>query len=209
MNEWLPYQNGAQLYASVGEDDPIWRARQRDRFLQLLKGRTVADIGCGPGFDLAAFAQHGLTTVGIDGAQAMLDEAAQRSPQSTLCNLDLRAPLPQPVDGIWSMFALLHLPESELAGCFDHWKNALFQGGALALGLVESPITGYREVDNWLGQSVPGVFYYHSTAVIETLLEKAGFHIEEIRFEQPLRYKGGVYDEFRLKAYVIFATRKT
>jgi SAM-dependent methyltransferase len=208
MREWLPYQQAAALYASAGEDDPTWRERQRARFVALVKGRIVADLGCGPGYDLAAFAVLGLDTVGIDGAQAMLNLSAQRSPATRLFNCDLRAPLPVTMDGIWSMFTLLHLPPFELPAIFQHWREALTTNGALALGLVESPLVEFREVQSWLDQKgLPSPFYYHRALALQALLEETGFVIEEVRNETPERYRGGAYDEFQLSAYVIFATR--
>jgi hypothetical protein len=137
----------------------------------------------------------------------MLDLVAQHSPTTVLFNRDLRSPIPEPVDGLWSMFALLHLPPGDVPGCFENWRSALNGKGALALGLAESAITEVREVQNWLGlESQTCTFFCHRASTIRDALLKAGFQVKNTYFETPSRYRGGVYDEFKLSPYVVFAT---
>lgn len=93
MNERACYENGAEVYASAGEDDPAWRRRQREEFASMLTGSTVADLGCGAGYDLAAFDAMDLRTVGVDGSTLCLKGSwpvvmaphspATRSPRSS------------------------------------------------------------------------------------------------------------------------------
>lgn len=209
MNEWACYEASAGLYASVGEDDPAWREHYRRRLAEMLPKRpaavTIADVGCGVGYDLAAFAAMGLNTVGIDGSAAMLQLAAGRSPASMLLNQDLRRPWQPCVDGIWSMFALLHLPECDLPACLRAWRESLADDGALMLGSAQSDLVATRRVEGWLDQPLPCVFYYHTCEIVQQLLRTSGFHVCDAEYNTPARYRGGVYDEFKLKAYVITA----
>jgi SAM-dependent methyltransferase len=205
INESACYEAGAELYAEAGEDDPDWRERHRADFSRMLNGPTVADMGCGPGFDLAAFAAMGLKTVGIDGSAALLKFAARNSPASLLIHQDLRLPLGRKVDGLWSMFALLHIPEPDLVNCLKAWRQSLPPGAPLMLGLVESGVLAARQVDGWLDQPVPCVFYYHTAERVQGLLATAGFSVVSSLYDTPKRYQGGVYNEFKLSAYVICA----
>jgi SAM-dependent methyltransferase len=205
MEEWECYEAGADQYAAAGEDDPAWRRRHRLNFLHMLSGSVVADLGCGPGFDLAAFAALGLKTVGVDGSKEMLRIAARNSPTSELINQDLRHALANQVDGLWSMFSLLHLPESDLVTCFRAWRGSIASNGPLMLASAESSVLEKREVSDWLGQPLPCVFYYHPSQLVQHLLSIAGFRIESAEYDTPSRYRGGVYDELKLRAYVISA----
>jgi SAM-dependent methyltransferase len=209
MEEWRCYEAGAAMYASAGEDDPAWRRAYRFRFANLLPNRpsspTIADAGCGVGTDLAAFAAMGLATIGIDGSAAMLHLAGGQSPNSTFLHQDLRQSWQPLVDGVWSMFALVHLPQSDLTLCLQAWRASVTKDAALMLGLVESEIVASRQVANWLDQSLPCVFHYHRCQDVQLLLEHVGFHVCNAEFSTPACYRGGIYDEFKLKAYVITA----
>jgi predicted TPR repeat methyltransferase len=205
MNEWDCYEAGAEVYSAAGEDDPAWRQRHRARFVSMLHGSVVADLGCGPGFDLAAFAALGLQTVGVDGSAAMLKIAARNSPSSMLANQDLRRSLGHRVDGLWSMFALLHIPETDLAKCFGEWRQSVTDDGPLMLALVESEVLQTREVSGWLGQQIPCTFYYHRSACVQEMLSSNGWKIVSAVQDTPECYRGGHYDELKLSAYVITA----
>jgi len=205
MESWECYEAGAEEYAAVGEDDPAWRRRHRERFSRMLRGTVVADLGCGPGYDLAAFAASGLQTVGVDGSAAMLRIAARNSPSSVLINQDLRHSLRRPVDGLWSMFALLHLPEPDLFTCLGSWRGSLARGDPVMLGFAESELMEMREVSGWLGQPNSCIFYYHRWRRVQELLESSGYRIDSAVDDTPERYRGGVYEELKLKCYVIGA----
>jgi SAM-dependent methyltransferase len=211
MDEWACYEAGAEVYASAGEDDPAWRGRWRERFAQRVgDGATVADIGCGPGYDLAGLAAMGLRTVGVDGSGAMLRIAGRTSPASVLVEQDLRRGLPggMKVDGVWSMFALVHMPGEELLACLRAWKESIVPGGVVMIGLVESGVTGRRTVEGWLGQAgVSCVFHYHRRERVSEVMEEAGYVVEEVVGDTPACYRGGVYEELKLGAYVISGRR--
>jgi SAM-dependent methyltransferase len=206
MPEWDCYDAGAETYAAAGEDDPAWRQRQRAAFAAMLAGgHVVADLGCGPGLDLAAFAAMGLETIGVDGSAAMLAIAARNAPASRLLREDVRRPLPACADGLWSMFTLLHLPESDLPACFTAWRGSVGRDTPLALGLVESEILRTRDVPNWLGQGRTCRFYYYPAACVRDWLIAAGWAVTDVVHDTPACYRGGVYDELKLSAYVIRA----
>ena len=193
MSEWSCYEAGAETYAAAGVDDPVWRQRHRTSFSGLLRGSVVADLGCGPGYDLAAFAALGLQTVGVDGSAAMLRIAATNSPSSQLFNHDLRLPLELQVHGLWSMFALLHVPEPDLVTCFRAWRQSIARDGPLMLGLVESDRLQTRESSGWLGQPTSCVFHYHRSAhprsIVEHRVEDHQYHARYSRMlpRRPLR----------------------
>jgi hypothetical protein len=109
------------------------------------------------------------------------------------------------VDGIWSVFALLHIPPQDLATCFQAWRQNLAPGTPLILGLVDSNLIHTREVHGWLQQSTPCRFYYHRPGYVAQLLKRAGYTILDCVEDTPPCYTGGHYDELELSAYIITA----
>jgi SAM-dependent methyltransferase len=65
----------------------------KQRFRKL-NGEKVLDLGCGYGWYTDYFSRIGGNVVGIDGAEAMLDIARNRSPAGSFVLADITRPLP-------------------------------------------------------------------------------------------------------------------
>ncbi|MBK5305129.1 MAG: class I SAM-dependent methyltransferase [Frankiaceae bacterium] len=96
-------------------------------------GGIVADLGCGPGRDLAALRDAGVRALGVDLSPGML--AVARGRGVDVVQGDLRRP---PIrDGslgaIWSSAALLHVPRADVANTLAAWHALLRPGGLLGL----------------------------------------------------------------------------
>jgi SAM-dependent methyltransferase len=100
-------------------------------------GGLVADLGCGPGRDVALLREYGRRAVGVDLSSGMLALAATRAP-GVLALGDLRAlPLRDGCcDGIWSSYALLHLDDAGLAQALREAHRVLRPGGTASLVLA-------------------------------------------------------------------------
>jgi SAM-dependent methyltransferase len=106
----------------------------RDFFAESLPpGSLVADLGCGPGRDLAALRRVGLRVVGVDLSSGMVAKAY--SDNLAVARGDLRRlPLrPHVFDGLWSSASLLHVVEAETAATLQAWRDLLRPGGLLGL----------------------------------------------------------------------------
>ena len=89
-----------------------------DALLENLEGPSphdVLDLGCGPGRDLIALTARGCNGVGLDGAEAFVSLARERSGcevwQQDFLGLDLP---PERFDGIFANASLFHVPSQEL-----------------------------------------------------------------------------------------------
>ncbi|MEO8204122.1 MAG: class I SAM-dependent methyltransferase [Betaproteobacteria bacterium] len=93
---------------------------------------TILDFGCGPGRDLAAFAQHGHVAIGLDGAESFAAMARQHSGcevwRQDFLKLDLP---PDKFDGVFANASLFHVPAQELPRVLRELHATLKPGGTL------------------------------------------------------------------------------
>jgi len=174
------YDRMAQEYARQWFDAPVVEPHL-DRFIPLVRNRgPVADIGCGPGRDLAYLLRHGVPAIGLDLSKGMLEEARRRAPQGVFILADQRH-LPfqsQSLAGIWDCASLLHLPRTDLLSALSECARVL-RHGYLFLALKEG--AGEEWVRGASGQA--RFFTYHQASEIQAALERAGFEVAELTHE--------------------------
>lgn len=125
----------AVITAGVSAEFAAFRAR----FRELLADRAVvADLGCGPGRDLAWLRDNALRVVGVDLSAGQLKIAAERG--GPVVQSDLRSPpfADESLNGIWSSAALLHVPTAQTGETLRAWRRLLMPGGVLALSTTTS-----------------------------------------------------------------------
>src|SRR5262245_1081601 len=168
-------------------------------------GMRLLDICCGPGHACAQAAARGLTTVGVDFAPAMVDEA-----QALFPNLDFRvgdaevlAFPDESFDAAVCPFGLLHLAHPERGLSEAH--RVIKPGGAYAFtvwctpekaqlfGLLMDAVAAQSDAMNALPPG-PSFFHFSDPAMGADALERTGFRDVTVR-ELPLVYEGPSTDE--------------
>jgi 2-polyprenyl-6-hydroxyphenyl methylase/3-demethylubiquinone-9 3-methyltransferase len=107
------------------------------------------DVGCGSGYFSRLLARHGLTVVGYDGSEAMVDEARSAARDADLSDsiefhlVPTVESIPQPdasVDGCLCLNVLEYL--SRPFDCLDEMVRVLKPGGLLVLSVphAQSPV---------------------------------------------------------------------
>jgi ubiquinone/menaquinone biosynthesis C-methylase UbiE len=127
------------LFRFFGFDIPAWR-KEAVEALQLERGATVVDMGCGTGLNFpliqASIGPEG-RLLGVDLSQAMVDQAQRRVAAHRWQNVELtvgdaaRFTYPARLDGVLSTFALILVPECRQAVC--NASQALAPGGHLVV----------------------------------------------------------------------------
>jgi len=117
--------------------------------LNLKKGDTVVEIGCGTGLNFSLLRKQvgpNGNIIGVDLTPEMLEEADKRIRRNgwqnvTLVQTDAAVyPFPEQIDGIISTFALTLVPE----------YNRIIQKGAAALSLgARFVIVDFKKPDKW------------------------------------------------------------
>lgn len=129
------YRKRAKHYDKSGISGlESWR-KQAVALLNLKRGDTVVDIGCGTGLNFVplheAVGEEG-KIIGVDLTDAMLDQARRRVVEHGWRNIELvqsdatQYTFPDHVDGIISAFALSFIPDSKLV--IENGSKALAPG---------------------------------------------------------------------------------
>jgi SAM-dependent methyltransferase len=148
-----------------------------DRFLALLDGDRVLDVGCGPGWETASFGERGYDAIGIDLTPAFLDIATDAAPTESFARMDMRR-LGfgcQTFDGLWSCASFLHVPRSDAHSTLAEFHRVLRPGGVLALAVKQGD--GERTGNTY--ENDERQFTLYSVDDIHGKVKTAGFTIEE------------------------------
>jgi cyclopropane fatty-acyl-phospholipid synthase-like methyltransferase len=149
-------------YDAIGERYHSWshasevRLGVVQRVLQLLPaGRTVVDLGCGPGDPATRLlgAQHHV--IGVDLSVGQLSIARRLAPRASLVQADLAdlSLRPSSVDAVVSFYALGHLASEQHVPLITRIGGWLRPGGLL---LTSAPLTPGDDLDDdWLGVRMP------------------------------------------------------
>jgi len=113
---------------------------QLTKFMNMLPGKKILDVGSGSGRDVKYFLDEGFEPIGIDISQKMINESKKRvSKKSIFKKMDFRKLKfkTESFDGIWSMLSLIHTPKEEIKKVFEGFNKILVQRGVLFLAVIE------------------------------------------------------------------------
>ncbi len=178
------YEASAAAWAGRGFDhfriEPTVR-----RFAAMVEksgsGRTVLDLGCGPGFHGGILRAHGLDVVGLDITMAMLRIARLRLGQpGTLVQGDARClPLRHgSLAAVWAMASLLHLPKAQVGQALDGVNSVLTAGGVFASAMKEGDQDAFDGPRAGASVAAPRYFAHYRQPEWTKLLAAAGFVVE-------------------------------
>jgi SAM-dependent methyltransferase len=135
------YDDVAAMYADANREVPDSVRESLERFLVGLPARAiVADVGCGPGRDLAQLRARGVRAFGFDLSWGMLRSgAATGVVQTNMTKLPVGTAA---LDGIWCAAAFLHVPRELGAKALSEFARAVRSGGVLHLSVAEGNAEG-------------------------------------------------------------------
>jgi SAM-dependent methyltransferase len=108
----------------------------------------VLDVGPGPGWESAAFADHGFETVAVDLTRSFLEQTRAREAAVGTVRGDMRA-LPFAdgrFAGLWACASLLHVPREDVPATLAGFERVLTPGG-IAVVSVQRERAGNRAED--------------------------------------------------------------
>jgi SAM-dependent methyltransferase len=141
-------------------------------------GGVVADVGCGPGRDVALLRTQGFRVIGIDLSLGQL--RANGLPgvvQADMLQLPLRA---GSADAIWCQAALLHIPRTAVPAVLAEFARAVRTGGEVYLCVLEGDGEGF-EVASKYRSDRRRWFTLHREPDLVALLTAAGFAVHQMR----------------------------
>jgi SAM-dependent methyltransferase len=114
-----------------------WKVDERDRFTTLLVragARSLLDVGPGVGRDSLHFAEHGLAVRAVDLSPAMVERCRAKGIDAVVGDVTRLDPALGPVDAVWSLNCLLHVPDVLMGPTLAGLHDVLVPGGLFYLG---------------------------------------------------------------------------
>jgi SAM-dependent methyltransferase len=187
------YEVVAKAYAAQFFDELSRKPFDRqllDAFAADCEGRgTVLDIGCGPGHIARYLSERGANAAGVDFSPAMVDLARTLNPGMEFNTGDMHAleVADGSLAGVVAFYSVIHIPRPEVAGVLAGFRRALVQDGRLLLSVHGG--TGSIHRDEFLGHPVPFEATLFSLGEIVSLVESAGFWVDEARQRRPYEFE--------------------
>ena len=107
------------------------------RFLSLLGGPKILDIGSGPGRDSAFFKSKGYSPLCIDIAKEMIKICQERGLASCLMDIESLGFQDNSFNGAWAYTSLLHMPKLNFPKTLEEIQRILIPEGILYIGMKE------------------------------------------------------------------------
>jgi ubiquinone/menaquinone biosynthesis C-methylase UbiE len=109
-----------------------------DKFINLLPGKKVLDVACGPGHDTDYLTKKGFDCLGVDLAERMIEIAKQNYQGKfkimNFFNLDFKDDF---FDGLWCSSVFVHVAKKDLFQLLGNFKRMLKNEGILGLITVK------------------------------------------------------------------------
>ncbi|MBP9771953.1 MAG: class I SAM-dependent methyltransferase [Candidatus Pacebacteria bacterium] len=175
------YDKGAVEYHADNQRNEMLQPHIA-RFLSLIPGKKILDLGCGSGRDAKIFLENSVEYTGVDASQGMLDHARQFTGKADcflladFSNLSFPA---ESFDGIWASAVLLHAEKKELAKILKNLHEILKIGGIgfITLKPKKNIDEGMIAQEKWGG--IERYFSFYDIEEFSLYLKEAGFSIIE------------------------------
>lgn len=133
------YQINAEKYAQKRLGYQTDSERFLKKFIKLLPGNKVLEIGFGLGFDANWFVANNIFYIGVEPVKTFYEKLKKDLPQAKLINRDIRkVNFPKgSFDGVYAMASLLHFNNKDIEDLILQISNWLRPGGLLFVTLKE------------------------------------------------------------------------
>jgi len=119
------------------------------KFINLLRGKCILDVGCGGGDHSLYFKSQGLKPYCIDLSEEMIKLCKEKGLKSEVMdmeNLDFKK---ETFEGIWAVTSLLHAPKSKMRKVANDLHKILKQDGILNVCVKEGEGESYDQKERF------------------------------------------------------------
>lgn len=108
-----------------------YKRTEFSRFIQLVNGKRILDLGCGGGQHALYFKQNGLDVRCIDLSKGMVEICKGKGLNAEIMDIEDLNFKDNSFDGIWAATSLLHVPKNKLKGVLTKICSMLSSEGIL------------------------------------------------------------------------------
>ena len=199
MNVRKSYDSAAEAYAEHLADELTQKPLDRhllNRFAEEVRGRgLVADLGCGPGHVARYLHEQGVSVLGLDLSEQMIQVARRLHPGiefrvGDMTRLDLSDGA---LAGVVAFYAIVHFTPAELDAVLSEIRRVLAPGGAALFSFhIGDEVV---HVEDLFGATVDLDFRFHVPKDVTDALLRAGLQVREHTEREP--YDGAEYPSRR------------
>lgn len=168
------YDNSVQAFTS--NTKALHPQEQVKKFLSVLPGKKILDLGCGPGRDAQIFVEQGFEVTRVDISPKMIEMARSKVDAQFFVmdmeNLDFPA---NSFDGVWASASLLHIPKKRILQVFKDLYVLLVEEGVFYLSLKKGTGEGLQSDPRY--GDVQKFWSFFEKEEIEEILKQADFKI--------------------------------
>ncbi|MBR9683779.1 class I SAM-dependent methyltransferase [Candidatus Woesearchaeota archaeon] len=188
-------QNARELSEKFKELMNLKR-REFQRFIDLLQGKKILDLGCGSGDHSLYYKNKGLDVTSIDLSEEMLELCKEKGLNTYLMDIENLEFKSESFDGIWAVTSLLHIPKSRLTEVIKNLNLLLKSEGILYVCVKEGK--GEKLIADQ-SKNTQRFFAFWEEGELKKLFEKYFILIENKR----VQFKNTVFLQvfFRKKLY--------
>jgi SAM-dependent methyltransferase len=143
-----------------------------ERFLGMINGKKILDLGAGPGNHAAYFKSCGYDVTCFDISEEMLRLCREKGLNSVKGDIE-KIDFVEEFDGIWAYASLLHVPKNKVADVLNKMAKATKKDGVIGIALKEGKGEDYEEDERYPGTK--RWFSYYQQEELESLFDEAGF----------------------------------
>lgn len=140
------YDATAEQFASnVAQLAPV---ESIQKFIGLLPPKArILDIGCGSGRDAKLFTENGVSVLGMDFSQSLINIAKINAPLAEFKEMDIETALfpASSFDGAWAAISLSHIPKKILPSVLKNIHSLLKPEGHFYLSIKKGCGEGLEE----------------------------------------------------------------
>jgi SAM-dependent methyltransferase len=147
------------------------------KFIKLLKGKKILDLGCGNGRDLEFFCNKNFDAIGVDYSKELIKKAKNRIKNIRILEMDFLKKLKfknDTFDGIWACGSLLNVPKKSLDRILLELKRVLKNKGILFISVKEGK--GERMVKDDYGECSRFFSFFKKQELVNKL-RNIGFNL--------------------------------
>lgn len=119
------------------------RRQEFQKFIELLKGKKVLDMGCGSGDHALYFSQQGLDVTCIDLSSEMIRLCKEKGLNAEIMDIEQLRFKKGSFDGIWAVTSLLHIKKSNILEVRESLYHTLKPKGILFIIVKEGEGEGF------------------------------------------------------------------